>query len=53
MEEMFNLSCPHNDNKACDYCNIVHAQDGWKFKGCFCDPNKGKFITSSIKCPLK
>lgn len=47
----FNLPCPHNDNKICEHCHGVKAQDGWRFRGCFCPPNKGKYIADVKDCP--
>ena len=49
----FNLSCPHNDNKVCERCHSIKAQDGWEFRGCFAPPNKGKFVADVKECPLK
>lgn len=51
--KIFNLSCPHNDDKECEYCRGMAAQDGWKFRGCFFPPNKGKFVAKIKECPLK
>lgn len=48
----FNLPCPHNDDKICEYCHGVKAQDGWRFRGCFYHPNKGKYIADVKECPL-
>jgi hypothetical protein len=50
---IFNLPCQHNDWKECRYCHGVKAQDGWRFKGCFCPPLKGKFLAEVKECPLK
>ena len=49
---IFNLPCPHNDDKICEHCHGVRAQDGWRFRGCFCHPNKGKYIAYVKECPL-
>ena len=48
---IFNLTCPHNNNKECEHCHGITAQDGWKFKGCFCSPFKGKFVAEIKECP--
>ena len=48
---IFNVTCPHNNNKVCKYCRMICAQDGWKFRGCFHHPYKGKFISEIKKCP--
>ena len=48
---IFNLPCPHNDNKECEHCHGITAQDGWKFKGCFHQPYKGKFVAEINECP--
>lgn len=48
---IFNLPCPRNDNKECEYCHGITAQDGWRFKGCCHQPYKGKFVAEIIKCP--
>ena len=49
---IFNLVCPHNNNKECEYCHMISAQDGWKFRGCFHSPYKGKFISEIKECPI-
>lgn len=48
----FNLPCPHNNNKECEYCKGITAQDGWRFRGCFFPPNKGKYVADVKECPL-
>lgn len=48
---IFNLTCPHNNNKNCEHCRGITAQDGYRFKGCFCPPFKGKFIGGIKECP--
>ena len=48
---IFNLTCPRNNNKECEHCHGITAQDGWKFKGCFCSPFKGKFVAEIKECP--
>lgn len=50
---IFNLPCPHNEDKECEHCRGIKAQDGWKFKGCFCPPYRGKFIGEIKECPIK
>lgn len=50
---LFNSPCPHADGKECEHCRIITAQDGWTFRGCFCHPNKGKFIAEVKECPKK
>lgn len=50
---IFNLPCPHNEDKECEHCRGINAQDGWKFKGCFCLPYRGKFIGAIKECPIK
>ena len=50
---IFTLPCPHNDDKECKYCKGIAAQDGWRFRGCFCSPFKGKFIRDIKECPKK
>ena len=49
----FYLPCPHNDDKECEYCKGITAQDGWRFRGCFFPPNKGKHVVGIKECPLK
>lgn len=48
----FNVVCPHNNNKECEHCRIITAQDGWKFRGCFFPPYRGKFIREIKECPI-
>lgn len=49
----FNLPCPQNNDKECEHCHGVNAQDGWRFRGCFFPPNKGKYVADVRECPLK
>ena len=48
----FNLPCPQNNDRECDHCHGVNAQDGWRFRGCFCPPNRGKYVADVKECPL-
>ena len=35
----------------CEYCKSVNAGNDWWFKGCFCDPYRGKWISEIDNCP--
>lgn len=52
-KSVFNTPCPHNNNERCDYCRGINTQDGWKFRGCFYPPYKGKFVAEIKECPNK
>ena len=41
------------DCKNCDHIKTVHATGGFKFKGCYCHPYKGKWIVEIKECPKK
>ena len=45
---MQNLNC-----EFCKSCKGVTAYDGFKFRGCFHEPYKGKWIVEVKECPLK
>ena len=41
------------DCKNCDHIKTVHATGGFKFKGCYYKPYKGKWIVEIKECPKK
>lgn len=37
--------------RGCIYCKLVRAYPHFAFYGCFCAPNKGKWIIELSECP--
>lgn len=37
--------------KICTHCRLVKAYPDFSFYGCFCAPNRGKWIIELKKCP--
>lgn len=51
IESIKNLECPITQ-KTCEFCKGVSAQSV-KFKGCFREPYKGKWVAEINECPAE
>ena len=39
--------------KKCKHSKVINAQDDWFFRGCYCKPYRGKWVSEIENCPEK